>query len=44
MDERAAMDPAKAWVAARTAAAHRQQIADPLAEAIVKQLPDRYRG
>jgi len=44
IDAQAAMDPAKAWNAARTAAGHMQQIADPLAEAIVKQFPDRYRG
>jgi len=44
IDAQAAMDPGKAWLAARTAAAHMQQIADPLAEAIVKQFPDRYRG
>jgi len=36
--------PARAWAATRTAAGHMQQIADPLAEAIVKQFPDRYRG
>jgi len=40
----AAKDPARAWAATRTAAGHMQQIADPLAEAIVKQFPDRYRG
>jgi hypothetical protein len=44
IDAQAAKDPGKAWIAARTAAAHMQQIADPLAEAIVKQFPDRYRG
>src|ERR1041384_2548425 len=33
IDAQAAMDPAKAWNAARTAAGHMQQIADPLAEA-----------
>jgi len=44
IDAQAAKDPAKAWSAARTAASHMQQIADPLTEAIVKQFPDRYRG
>ena len=44
IDAQAAKDPAKAWNAARTAAGHMQQVADPLAEAIVKQFPDRYRG
>ena len=44
IDAQAAQDPAKAWNAARTAAGHMQQVADPLAEAIVKQFPDRYRG
>ena len=44
IDAQASKDPAKAWNAARTAAGHMQQIADPLAEAIVEQFPDRYRG
>ena len=44
IDAQAAKDPARAYTAARTAASHMQQIADPLAEAIVKQFPDRYRG
>jgi hypothetical protein len=44
IDAQAAKDPARAYTAARTAAGHMQQIADPLAEAIVKQFPDRYRG
>jgi hypothetical protein len=44
IDAQAAKDPARAWAATRIAAGHMQQIADPLAEAIVKQFPDRYRG
>jgi hypothetical protein len=44
IDAQVAKDPARAFAAARTAAGHMQQIADPLAEAIVKQFPDRYRG
>jgi hypothetical protein len=44
IDAQAAKDPARAYTAVRTAAGHMQQIADPLAEAIVKQFPDRYRG
>jgi len=42
IDAQAAKDPARAYTAVRTAAAHMQQIADPLAEAIVKQFPDRF--
>jgi hypothetical protein len=44
IDAQAAKDPARAYVAVRAAAGHMRQIADPLAEAIVKQFPDRYRG
>ena len=44
IDAQAAKDHARAWAAARAAAAHMRQIADPLAEAIVKQFPDRYRA
>jgi hypothetical protein len=44
VDAQAAKDPARAYTAVRTAAGHMGQIADPLAEAIVKQFPDRYRG
>jgi hypothetical protein len=44
IDAQATKDPARVYTAARTAAGHMQQIADPLAEAIVKQFPDRYRG
>jgi hypothetical protein len=38
----AARDNARALTAVRTAAGHMQMIADPLAETIVKQFPDRY--
>jgi hypothetical protein len=44
IDAQAAKDPARAYSAVRSAAGHMSQIADPLAEAIVKQFPDRYRG
>src|SRR5438094_344429 len=44
IDAQAAKDPDKAYVALRTAAGHMQMIADPLAEAIVKQIPDKFRG
>jgi hypothetical protein len=44
IDAQAAKDPSRAYTAARAAAGHMEQIADPLAEAIVKQFPDRYRG
>lgn len=44
IDAQAAKDHARAYAAARTAAGHMQSIADPLAEAIVKQFPDRFRG
>jgi hypothetical protein len=42
VDAQAAKDPAKAWSGVRTAAAHMQMIADPLAETIVKQFPERF--
>jgi len=42
IDAQAAKDPAKAYMAVRTAAGHMQMIADPLAEAIVKQFPDKF--
>ena len=42
VDAQAAKDPAKAFGGIRTAAAHMQMIADPLAETIVKQFPDRF--
>ena len=44
VDAQAAKDQARAFTAVRTAAGHMQMIADPLAEAIVKQFPDRFRG
>jgi hypothetical protein len=44
IDAQAAKDPARAYSAVRSAAGHMSQIADPLAEAIVKQFPDRFRG
>ncbi|HEX6081149.1 MAG TPA: copper amine oxidase N-terminal domain-containing protein [Methylomirabilota bacterium] len=42
IDAQAAKDPARAFTAQRTGAAHMQMIADPLAEAIVRQFPDRF--
>lgn len=44
IDAQAAKEPAKAYTALRTAAGHMHMIADPLADAIVKQFPDRFRG
>ena len=44
IDAQATGDQAKAYGAVRTAAAHMQMIADPLAEAIVKQFPDKFGG
>lgn len=44
IDAQATKDPAKAYTAIRAAADHMQMIADPLAEAIVTQFPDRFRG
>jgi hypothetical protein len=42
IDAQAAMDPNKAYAAARTAAMHMSMIADPLADAIIKQFPNRF--
>jgi len=42
IDAQAAKDPARAFTAVRTAAAHMQMIADPLAETIVKQFPAKF--
>jgi hypothetical protein len=42
IDAQASKDQAKTYLAMRTAAGHMQMIADPLAEAIVKQFPDRF--
>lgn len=44
IDAQATRDPARAYTALRAAAGHMQMIADPLAEAIVKQFPDRFRS
>jgi len=44
IDAQASKDPAKAYMALRTAAGHMSMIADPLAEAIVKQFPDKFTG
>jgi hypothetical protein len=42
IDAQALKDPARAYTALRTAAGHMQMIADPRAEAIVKQFPDKF--
>ena len=42
VDAQAAQDQTRAYMALRTAANHMKMIADPLAEAIVKQFPDRF--
>jgi hypothetical protein len=42
IDAQAAGDPARAWTAVRAASAHMAMIASPLADAIVKQYPNRY--
>ena len=42
VDAQAAGDQTKAYMAIRTAAGHIHMIADPLAEAIVKQFPTRF--
>ena len=42
VDAQASKAPAKAFSGIRMAAAHMQMIADPLAETIVKQFPDRF--
>ncbi len=44
IDAQASKDQAKTYTAIRTAAGHMQMIADPLAEAIVKQFPDKFGG
>jgi hypothetical protein len=44
IDAQASKDQASAYTALRAAAGHMQMIADPLAEAIVKQFPDRFAG
>jgi hypothetical protein len=42
IDAQAAKDQGRAFTALRTGAGHMQMIADPLAEAIVTQFPDRF--
>jgi hypothetical protein len=42
IDAQATKDQAKAYAALRTAAGHMQAIADPLADAIAMQFPDRF--
>jgi hypothetical protein len=42
IDAQASRDYARAYAAQRAATAHMKMIADPLAEAIVKQFPDRF--
>ena len=42
IDAQASKDQAKTYLAMRTAAGHMQMIADPLAEAIVKQFPEKF--
>ena len=42
IDAQAAKDQARTYTTMRTAAGHMQMIADPLAEAIVKQFPDKF--
>ena len=44
IDAQATRDYARAYAAERTATAHMQMIADPLAQAIVKQFPDKFVG
>jgi hypothetical protein len=44
IDSQASKDPARAYTALRAAAGHMQMIADPLAEAIIKQFPDKFNG
>jgi len=44
IDAQASKDQARTYAALRAAAEHMQMIADPLAEAIVKQFPDKFGG
>jgi hypothetical protein len=44
VDAQASGDQAKAFMAQRTAAGHMAMIANPLADAIAKQFPDRFAG
>ncbi len=42
VDAQAAGDPARAFMAARTAAGHMHMVGDPLAEATVKKFPEKF--
>ena len=42
IDAQAAGDQPQAWKSARTAAGHMAKVADPLADAITKQFPQRF--
>ena len=44
IDAQATRDHTRAYAAERAATAHMQMIADPLAQAIVKQFPDKFAG
>ena len=44
IDAQASRDYARAYAAQRAATAHMKMIADPLAEAIVKQFPEKFSG
>jgi len=44
IDAQASKDQARAYAALRAAAGHMRMIADPLADAIVKQFPEKFRG
>jgi hypothetical protein len=44
VDAQAMKDPVKTYTAARSAAAHMAMIANPLADAIIKQFPQKYTG
>ncbi len=44
VDAQGAGDAVETYMARRRAAAHMRMIADPIAEAIVKQFPDRFAG
>jgi hypothetical protein len=44
IDAQASKDQTKTFATLRTAVGHMQMIADPLAEAIVKQFPDKFGG
>jgi hypothetical protein len=44
IDAQAAGDAGTAYTAVRAAAGHMRMIADPLADAIVKQFPEKFTG